>query len=356
VLAGAAAGLASLTRIDGVLLTVAPATAWLVMRPLGGGQLGSFPRALAWGAASAAAFMLVVAPWLLRDIAVFGTPFPSPSGRLLWIRDYNEQFSIGLDITFERYLAWGIPSILFSKLGAGVDVIGRTLGVLGGIFAASFAYGLWINRRDRRLAPVIAYVIVMFVTMVLLFTEHAPKGAFLHSAPAWLPFALPMAVAALGPLASSLGRFWPFLRRAATHRFLEVVGIAGAVVLSLAGGLALLGQWQVRQERLSSAADFLANAAQADDVLLATDTPSLYLLTGLRGVGMPFDPYPVLAQVIDSYGVRWVVVTLDGESSVDPLGLWNGADAVDDEGNRATFLPPEPAFEADGVRIYEIGE
>lgn len=356
VLAGAAAGLASLTRIDGVLLTVAPATAWLVLRPFGvGGSFGSVARAFAWGTASAAAFLLVVTPWLLRDLAVFGTPFPSPGGRLLWIRDYNEQFSISLDPTFDRYLAWGLPSILLSKLGAAVEVAGRTLGVLGGLFGASFAYGLWIHRRDRRLAPVTVYVCLMFATMVLAFTEHAPKGAFLHSAPAWLPFALPMSVAALGPLATGLARFWPFLRRPATHRFLEVVGVAGAVVLSLAGALSLYGQWEVRQERLSSAASFLAGAANPDDVLLAADAPSLYLLTGLRGVGMPFDPYPVLEQVIDAYGVRWVVIALDGEATIDPLGLWNGAEAVDSEGNRATFLPDEPAFAAEGVRIYEIG-
>ena len=353
--AGAAAGLASLTRIDGVLLTVAPATAWLVMRPLGGGQFVSFPRALAWGVAIAAAFILVVTPWLLRDLAVFGTAFPSAGDRLLWIRDYNEQFSISLDVTFERYLAWGIPSIALSKLGSAFEVAGRTLGVLGGIFAVSFAYGLWIQRRDRRLAPVTAYLVVMFAAMVLVFTEHAPKGAFLHSAPAWLAFALPMSVAALGPLATTLGRFWPFLRRPATHRFLEVIGVAGAIVLSLAGAAALLGQWGVRQDRLSAAATFLAQAAEPQDVLLAADAPSLYLLTGVRGVGMPFDPYPVLARVIDAYDVRWVVVALDGDVPVDPLRLWDGAGAVDDEGNRATFLPPEPAFEADGVRIYEIG-
>ena len=51
---------------------------------------------------------LVIAPWLLRDLAVFGSPFPSAGGHLLWITDYNEQFSISHDPTVGSYWAWGL--------------------------------------------------------------------------------------------------------------------------------------------------------------------------------------------------------------------------------------------------------
>ena len=352
VLAGALAGLASLTRIDGVLLSIAPATAWWVVRA----RWGGVPRAIAWGAASAVAFLAVVTPWLLRDVAVFGTAFPSAGDRLLWIRDYNEQFSISLDLTAERYVAWGLGPIAWSKLVALIEVGGRTLTVMGGIFGVAFVYGLWSSRRDVRLAPVTGYVTLMLATMVLVFTEHAGKGAFLHSAPAWLPFALPMSVAALGPLATRLAGFWPFLRRPATHRFLEMTGLGGAVVLAAASAATLLGEWQVRQERLTSAAEFLKQEAQPNDVIMAADTPSLYLATGLPGVAIPFDPYPIIGNVVDAYGVDWVVLSLDPGATMDPLGLWEGAEAIDSEGNRPSFLPRDPAFEAAGVRIYEVRE
>jgi hypothetical protein len=354
VLAAAAAGLASLTRLDGALLTLAPATAWLLRQPFGRGAFGSPARALAWGGASAAAFLLVVAPWLLRNLDTFGTAFPSPGDRMLWIRDYNEHLSIGLDLTFERYLAWGLPAIVLSKLWAAVEVAGRTLGLLGGIFGLGFVAGLWRFRGLRRLAPFLVYLIAMFAAMVLLFTEHAPKGAFLHTAPAWLPIALPLGVAGIAPMATWAGRAWPFLRRPATHRFLEVVGVAGAVVLALAGALALLGPWQVRIDRHEAAAGFLREAAAADDVLLAADASSLYLLTGLRGVATPFDPYNVVADVVDAYGVDWVVVVLEEGADRDPLGLWDGAAAVDATGASPEFLPAEATFEADGVRVFSV--
>jgi len=300
------------------------------------------------------AFLLVVAPWLLRNLEVFGTPFPSPGSRMLWIRDYNEHLSISLELTLDRYLAWGLPAIAWSKVIALGEVAGRGLGLLGGIFGISFVAGLWSCRRNRRLAPFTVYFTVMLLAMVLLFTEHAPKGAFLHSAPAWLPIALPLAVAGIAPLATTLGRGWPFLMRPATHRFVEVVGVTGAIALAFAGAASLSDQWTTRAERHSAAAEFLRATAGADDVLLAADPSSLYLLTGLRGVAMPFDPYSVLAQVVDAYGVDWVVVTLGSDELRDPLGLWDGASATDAAGASPGFLPDAPAFEAEGVRVFEV--
>ena len=64
VASGALTGGATLARIDGVLLVVAPATAWLIR--------SEFRRPAGWaiGVASAAAFALVLAPWLARNLAV----------------------------------------------------------------------------------------------------------------------------------------------------------------------------------------------------------------------------------------------------------------------------------------------
>ena len=68
----------------------------------------------------------------------------------------------------------------------------------------------------------------------------------------------------------------------------------------------------------------------------------------------PFDPFPVVADVVDAYDVRWVVVMLGSGETRDPLGLWDGASSTDSEGNHPSFLPDAPAFEAPGVRIYRV--
>ena len=339
VAAGALAGLATLARIDGVLLTVAVATAWFVRRgwsPWRSATTGG--ATVAWGAASAAAYLLVLAPWLLRNLSVFGAPLPSTGGHTLWIRSYNEQFSIGHEVSLATYLDWGLWNILLSKLASWWELIGRTGVLLGGTFFVFFVAGLWIFRRRAELAPFMVYFAVMFFVMGALFTFHAPKGAFYHSAPAWLPWAFGIAAAALAPAASAAGRLWPFLRRPATHRFLAVAGVAGAVVLSVIGSAILFQQWDRSRIRDEQVAAFLRANADPDDVFMASDPASIYPLTGNPGVAAPFDPFRVIEQVVDAYDVRWVVVLSPGDGEPDPLNMWDGA-SRHRLGGRAPIVP-----------------
>jgi hypothetical protein len=347
VLAGASVGLATLARVDGLLLAVAPATAWALRR-----DWASWPVRIGWGVASLVAALVVLGPWLARDVAVFGSPLPSAGGHTLWITSYNQQFSIGSDPTPASYLAWGAGNIIGSKLSAWGELVGRTAVLLGGLFILPFAYGLWRERRRPELRPFLVYFVVMFLAMGAVFTFHAPKGAFYHSSLAWLPFAAGMAVANLGPAATAAGRAWPFLRRPATHRFLAFAGLAGAFVLSLVGSAVLIGPWSDTHARLRQAAGFLAG--DPDAVVMAYDPAALHALSGNPGVAPPFDPFPVIGQVVRAYDVRWVVVTLPPGESRDPLGLWDGAAATDSAGNHPDFLPATPAFEAPRVRVYEI--
>jgi hypothetical protein len=352
---GALAGLATLARIDGVLLTVGVATAWFIRRgwsPWKPTRIGG--ATFAWGLASALAFLAVLAPWLARNLATYGTALPSTGGHTLWIRSYNEQFSIGHEVSLATYLDWGWGNILGSKLYAVGELIGRTGVLLGGVFVVFFLAGAWMRRRDSRLAPFVVYFAVMFVAMAMLFTFHAPRGAFYHSAPAWLPWAFAISVMAVGPATTKAGRFWPFLRRPATHRFLTAAGVAGAIVLSGVGSSILYAQWDRSRQRDEQAAAFLLANARRDDVVMASDPASIHPLTGNPSVAAPFDPFPVIEQVVDAYGVDWVVVLSPGDGEPDPLGLWEGAAATDSQGNHPSFLPAEPAFEGDDLRIFRI--
>jgi 4-amino-4-deoxy-L-arabinose transferase-like glycosyltransferase len=344
VVSGAAVGLASLARVDGLLLVVAPVlAAWLTRR-----------NALGRAAAAVATAALVMAPWLIRNLQVFGSALPSAGGHTLWITEYNQQFSISTQPTLQSYLEWGWMNIIGSKLVAWVEISGRTALLMGGIFGLFFVAGLWFNRRRPEIAPFTAYFVVMFVAMGAIFTFHAPKGAFFHSAPAWLPFALPMAVAAVGPSCTAVGRWWRFLARPATHRFVLVVGLVGAIGLSVFSSVSLWRIWDVARQRDVAAGQFFIAGGHTDDVVLYADTPSLWQASANPAVATPYDPYPVIEQVARAYGGRWLVVALRGDATIDPLGLWNGPDAVDGDGNPADWLASEPSFEADGVRIWRI--
>jgi 4-amino-4-deoxy-L-arabinose transferase-like glycosyltransferase len=347
--AGALAGLATLARVDGLLLAVAPAVAWASRR-----DWSSRAGRLGWGLCSLAAGVAVLAPWLARDLATFGSAFPSAGGHTLWITSYNQQFSIGQDPTLADYLAWGPLSIIGSKLATWGELLGRTAVLLGGIFVLPFAFGLWHERRRPELRPFLAYFWVMFLAMGAIFTFHAPKGAFYHSSLAWLPFAASLAAASLAPAATWAGRAWPFLRRAATHRFLAVAGGVGAVALSLVGSAVLVGQWSDAHARLELAAGYLVAQGETSAVVMAYDPAALHALTGNPGVAPPYDGFALIGEVVDAYRVEWVVVTLPPGESRDPLGLWDGAAGTDASGAHPDFLPAAPAFSAPRVRVFHV--
>ena len=348
VLAGAATGVATLARVDGLLLAVAPLTAWLVRRQW------TAPRGWLWGLGSAAAFMVVMAPWLLRNLGEYGSLFPSAGGHTLWIRTYNEQFSIGHQVSLSTYLQAGPAEIIGSKLGAWVELVGRTGVLLGGVFLIFFVAGLWMSRRRPELVPFVAYFLVMFFVMGAMFTFHAPKGAFYHSAGAWLPWAFALSALAVRPACLAAGRAWPFLRRPPTIRFLMAAGAAGAIVLSLVGSATLYGQWDRSRQIDQQAAGFLLAEAHRTDVVMSSDPASIYPLTGNPGVAAPFDPFAVTERVVDAYGVDWVMVTRPGPGTTDPLGLWDGADGTDITGAHPSFLPAAPAFEEGDLRIFRV--
>jgi 4-amino-4-deoxy-L-arabinose transferase-like glycosyltransferase len=355
VLAGAGVGIATLARIDGMVLAAAPATAWLIRRGVTPWRLER-PR-LGWGVglASALAASLVIAPWLIRQQIVFGTPFPSAGGHTLWITSYNEQFSIGHPVDLGTYLASGAPAIVGSKLTSWGLLLGRSAVLLGGAFVLSFLYGLWHERRRAELAPFLVYWLVLFVVMGGLFTLHAPQGAWYHSAWAWLPFAIPLAVATFEPGVAALGRRIRLFARERNQRFLFNAAVVGAIVLSVVGSTSLVIGWNADRARLDEATTFL-ESVDSDDVVMYVDPPAVTLATGLRSVAPPFDPYPVIGDVIDAYDVRWVVLERSDGASEDVLGLWTGSAAVDTDGNRATFLQPAPAFETERVRIFATAE
>jgi hypothetical protein len=353
VVSGGLAAVATLARIDGILLALATATAWFLRRP-GTGDRGTWIAHLGVGVLSAVAFLAVLSPWLLRNLATYGALLPSTGGHTLWISSYNEQFSIGHEVSAATYLASGAANVIGSKVIAVAELAARAASLMGGVFLLFFIVGSWTRRGTPTLVPFLVYFWVMVGVMALVFTFHAPKGAFYHSAPAWLPFALPLAVAAIPDFGAWAGRAWPFLRRPATHRFLGVIALAGAVVLSLVGSTLLWTDWTRSRVRDQAAASFLHERADATDVVLSTDPTSLHYFSDLPAVGMPFDPFPVIEQVVRAYDVRWVVLTRPGVEELDPLGLWNGNASVDSEGNRPTFLPAEPAYDADTLRIFEV--
>jgi hypothetical protein len=307
VFGGAVVGLATLARSDGVLLGVPFALAFALDFWRGRGR----PRAVTWAAALGcfALFALVMAPWLYRQVEVFGSSAPSAAnGRILWISSYDQLYSIGAPATPATLLSGGLGALVASRVGGLMSALGLFAFLPLVVVLVPFALvGTWTRRRDVRFAPFFVYAVVLFAASGLLFAVHVPHGTFVHSAVALLPHTFVLVVVGVRGVVEWAARRRPWDVERATRMFAAgsvAVAVIGAAVFSVA----TLGQWQrVRDTQSELAADVVASTAPGD-VVMSADAGAYSYLSGRPGVVTPFDDMATIEQAMRAYNVKWLVL------------------------------------------------
>jgi 4-amino-4-deoxy-L-arabinose transferase-like glycosyltransferase len=306
VLGGVVVGLAALARSDGVLLGIpfALAFAWDLLRR--GNR-----RIIGWtaGISCAALFVLVMAPWLVRQLDVYGSLSPAASaGRLLWLTDYQQLFSVANPPNLGSWLGQGIGPVLASRVGGLIAAIGMFAALPLVIVLTPFAViGAWVHRRDAAFAPFYVYAAVLFGVSGLLFAVLVTHGTFIHSAVALLPHTFLLVSAGIGASVR-----WVAARRHTwdVQRATMAFGY-GAVIIAIVGAaqqtMSTVGQWSaVRSVEAQLAAPL--SATPVTDRIMSIDPGAYHYLTGHPGLVTPTDDLATIESVARLYDVRWLVL------------------------------------------------
>jgi 4-amino-4-deoxy-L-arabinose transferase-like glycosyltransferase len=305
-LGGIAVGLATLSRNDGVLLGVPFALAFLL-------DLLRRPRAsrIGWRPAIACAvgFLIVVSPWFLRQLAVFGSLAPSAAnGRILFITEYRQLYSVSDITTLQTFLAQGLGPLLASRVAGLTSALSifATMPLLG--FLVPFALiGVWLMRRNPNFSPWIVYAITLVAFNALLFAVHVPYGTFLHSAVALLPHAYLLALIGVAATVRWVARrrsSWNAERATSVFTAMTVaVTLMGSVIATYV----IDRQWSAERDLRVAVAVSLAGVP-ATDRLMSPDAGGYRYITGRAGIVTPDDPLPIVEQALREYGIRWLVL------------------------------------------------
>ncbi len=313
VAAGLLAGLATLARSDGllVLASLAVVVAWDRWRAWRSG--GSRRPAIPWTAAAGAlaVFVLVMAPWWARQLAVFGSLSPSvASGKVLFIRDIGEWNSITTPATLDHLLGMGVGPLIATRVGGliAAAMIFLTL-ICGLILGPPLLVGGWARRRSLDFAPFFVYAALLFGFSAVVSAVHVPGGTFIHSAVALAPHSY---ILVLEGVAVWVG--WIASRRAAWDREAAARFFSGAVI-AYALGAALLGTlfvhatWATGREQASAVASALDQAgAPATDRVISIDAAGTKYASGRGGVVLVNDPLETVREVARAYEIRWLVL------------------------------------------------
>ena len=322
-LGGVCVGLATLARNDGILLGIPFALAfatelWRRWRS----SVRVIVR-IGWGPAIACAalFVLVMAPWYVRQLSVFGSLSPSAaSGRILWITDYRELYSVTGNPSLSTLLGQGIGPLLASRAGGLIAAAGIFVAMPLLVFLAPFtAVGAWLSRRNPNFVPWLVYGVSLLLFSGLLFAVHVPYGTFLHSAVALMPHAYLLALAGIGAVVA-----WVARRRASWNaeratRVFAGMAVGVAMFTAVAWSVIAVGQWRTEQTMRRTLGAALA-AAPASDRIMSPDAGGYRYLTGHPGIVTPDDPLPVVEQALRLYDVRWLALERDNiTASLEPL-------------------------------------
>ncbi len=345
-LGGVVVGLAMLARTDGVLLGVPfivafAAEQWPRWRgrwrgsatgassaatssagassapassaPASSAPASSAPVRIGWAAAIACfgLFLLVMAPWWIRDYSLFGSISPSSSsGRILWIRTYEQLFSVSDQTTPATFFAQGLGPLLASRiggLGAAIIVLGTQPLLI--VLVPFMLWGAWLHRRTPAFRPWLVYGITFLVFSALVFAVHLPYGMALHSGMALVPHAYLLSIVGIGAAVRWVAARRPHWDVARATRNFTVVAIGLVWVIGGVATVLLAGAW--RHEADYRTAILTAHPVPATDRLMSADPGAYWYRWGITGVATPNDPLPVVEQAAALYDVRWLILEKD---------------------------------------------
>jgi len=312
-LAGLAMGLATLARNDGILLGAAVGLAfvwdrWRAWRSKGG-RSPNIPWRYAF--ACFGLFLVVMAPWYLRQLAVFGSFSPSStSGRILLIANYEQMNSVTSDTSLGAFLGQGLGPLLVSRVLGLVSAIEiYSVIACSAVLAPFVVVGAWARRRSIDFVPFFLYAGLLFAASGILFAVHVPYGTFLHSAVALVPFSYILGVEGVVIVVTWIARHRHGWEEERAER-LFLVAAVGTVILT-AGAFAMLvnRSWNSERNALISAGQAIDNAGgRTSDLVLSADPGGIEYFTGRGGVITPDDSLDVIHRVAQAYGVRWLVL------------------------------------------------
>jgi hypothetical protein len=364
-LGGLFVGLATLARNDGVLVGAALAFAfawdrWAARRS-GGARRPAIP---AWAAVACfALFLAVVAPWLARQLAVFGSISPSSgSGKVLFIRTIDEWNSIITPANLEWLLGQGIGPLIASRIGGFIAAVTIFSVLVGGVLLVpTMAIGGWARRRSLDFGPFFAYAGLLFAFSTLVSAVHVPGGTFIHSAVALAPHGY---ILALEGIAIAVG--WVAARRQSwdapsATRFFTVAAVSFAIVVAIGSAFVTHAAWAARRDDFLLVDRGLADAGAApDDRVMSIDAAGTQYWTGHGGVVLVNDPLETIEEVARAYDIRWLALNrADSVPAVAPIldggprPAWLGAPVASRPARQLPDAPPLPEG-ALGVALYPV--
>ncbi len=306
--AGVCAGLAHLTRADGVLMLIVGVAAVLLEKSEPHNTKARRHKATKIVLLTTG-YLCVMGLWFARNLNEIGVLLPTGGAQAIWFQSYDDLFNYPPVNTFQTALADDTAALFTARLEALTSNLTTFVAVEGMIVLTPLMLiGLIRRRRNPFLRPFLFYVIGLHLVFTLIFPFPGYRGGLLHSSAALIPFWVTLGVIGLDDVVGWLGKRRRWNIGAARWVF-------SAALMVFAVGLSL---WIGERGRVENAG--MPSFYTDLDALLPTnarvminDPAALYGNLGLGGVVVPNAAPDVIAELGVRYQLDYVVI--------EPAGL-----------------------------------
>ncbi len=316
--AGIAAGLAHLTRADGILLLLVGLIVWgwdLLL------AIRNKEKSAQWSGLFLllAGYALIMAPWFWRNINVMGEPMSSAGAQTMFLTTYDDIFSYGRTFTLSDYVAWGWRNIISSKWDALWLTIQTFIAVSGLIFLSPLAVWAWVRLSRQagggdKMRPLTLFAIGLVLVLALVFTFPAGRGSVLHSSAAIWAWMMPLAVAGLDIAVDWIAQRRRHWQPEQAKRIFVVA--FGLIIFGLTPIVA--GNQPLRREE-GRMMEQIGAQLPPDAVVMTGNPPMFYYHTNIAGITLPNERFEVIAEMNDKFGVTHLLLDMDHPKKVNPI-------------------------------------
>ncbi len=348
---GLVTGLLHLSRADGILWLGAALAAVILSRRQG--ERVQVSRLLVLMIAVFGGYLIIMAPWLARNLGEWGSFFPPGGSRAMWVSEYEQTMIYPAStLSPASWLAAGWASHIRARLDALGVVLQTSVAVQGAILLFPFTLaGLWKLRRGLPVQLGAGMWALMALVMVLVFPFAASNGSYFHSTAAIQPLLWAVAPIGLESLMSNYSRWRKISREQDMVHFMAVVVVITTALLSgviysqrVVGSQPGTVNWNVSDIHYRAVeAELVRLGALPGDAVLVNNPPGYWLVSQRPALVIPYGDTNMLLAVARRYGAGYLVLEQNNP--------WQLADLY-----HALIEPPELEYlgSVKTTRLYRI--
>ncbi len=341
---GLLSGILTLARTDG-LLWLGLTILFLLLRGRDGqNHPGGIIRQAIFALAG---FLLVMGPWYLRNLSVYGA-LMSPSGsRALWLTNYEETFVYpASSLNVHSWWATGWKAILKVRLWSLENNLQTMMAAQGGLILFPFILiGMWLERRERRVQIAFLAWVSLLVVMSVVFPFAGARGSFFHAGAALQPFFWTLAPIGLDAVVAWARRHGRFTPEAFVVFRAALVMVAAILSCWVVWVRVIQPGWEEGELVYPAVESFLIQKGVPADVpIIALSAPGYTMMTGRPAYAQPATNVEGLLDLARHYGLHYFAFEAQGR--LEPL-----RDLYDNPQDYPRF---EYLGEVNEIRIYRI--